>query len=418
MLERRLGDALNNSAQIPDLTRDLVGLRSNVQEWNKWVTKSVGDLQTDITEAKKKVLSDTTSEFEARSDVPGTEIAELQSRVGIVTEKIDGLTRLGREKIRVLEERIQPGSQGGVPGCFSEMQENLTQLDRRMKLVENWVARSVESRGEYEKGFFQIQQFMSDSQNAVKAEMGKLILRVLALEKEISECRPQSTSSASDRGPSLKPSSRSTATSPTSQIHVQPLPVPNSPTPLWSMPLANGPRVSGGPSPTGVGEKEKVGEGAPTLERVRPPPVVVGTPQGSQGSSGGGDQRKKLVRPARVVVGNHGRIAPELYDGTPMSSAYPTPMTGGGPPVARVNVIGQTSGGYMGVTNPIMSEALRNSRVPRFSGRAEDFEDFERQWNFHLRLMSEASNGVLPNSVVLMAVKNYLDDASATLLAG
>ena len=81
------------------------------------MTKSVGDLQTDITEATK-LLSDATSKFEARSDVRGTEIAELQSRVGIVTEKIDGLARLGREKIRVLEERIQPGSQGGGPGVL------------------------------------------------------------------------------------------------------------------------------------------------------------------------------------------------------------------------------------------------------------------------------------------------------------
>ena len=48
------------------------------------------------------MLSDATSKFEARSDAPRSEITELQSRVGIVTEKIDGLTRLGREKIRVL----------------------------------------------------------------------------------------------------------------------------------------------------------------------------------------------------------------------------------------------------------------------------------------------------------------------------
>jgi hypothetical protein len=75
-------------------------------------------------------------------------------------------------------------------------------------------------------------------------------------------------------------------------------------------------------------------------------------------------------------------------------------------------------GGIVGVANPLLSEALKNSRVKKFSGRAEDFEDFERQWNFHLKLMASASNGVLMDAVVLMTIKNFLDDASATLLAG
>ena len=72
----------------------------------------------------------------------------------------------------------------------------------------------------------------------------------------------------------------------------------------------------------------------------------------------------------------------------------------------------------MGVANPLVSEALRASRVRKFSGKAEDFEDFEREWQFHLKLMHGASQGELPDAVVLITLKNYLDDASAALLAG
>jgi hypothetical protein len=72
----------------------------------------------------------------------------------------------------------------------------------------------------------------------------------------------------------------------------------------------------------------------------------------------------------------------------------------------------------MGISHPLISEALRASRVRKFSGHAEDFEDFEREWNFHLKIMYGASQGALPDAVVLMNLKNFLDEASAALLQG
>ena len=80
-------------------------------------------------------------------------------------------------------------------------------------------------------------------------------------------------------------------------------------------------------------------------------------------------------------------------------------------------MIGQNTN-VVGVANPMLSEALRASKVRKFSGRAEDFEDFEREWNFHLKLMHQASSGMLPDTVVLMTLKGYLDEASAARLNG
>ena len=70
----------------------------------------------------------------------------------------------------------------------------------------------------------------------------------------------------------------------------------------------------------------------------------------------------------------------------------------------------------VGMTNPLVAEAVRSSRVKRFSGRAEDFEDFERSWEFYLRLMHGAVPGVMSDAVVLMTLRGYLDEASATAL--
>ena len=177
------------------------------------------------------------------------------------------------------------------------------------------------------------------------------------------------------------------------------------------------------------------------LEHLRPPPLRVpqAATQVSGGEAGGRDgataapqagvpfepcptaaSQRRLVRPDRVRVGGRGQMGGEYLTGTPMPGVFPTPTTG--PPTqlpgARVNVIGQNGGGFMGFTNPLISEALKNSRVKKFSGRAEDFEEFERQWNFHLKLMASASQGDLPDALVLMTIKNFIDDASATLLNG
>lgn len=72
----------------------------------------------------------------------------------------------------------------------------------------------------------------------------------------------------------------------------------------------------------------------------------------------------------------------------------------------------------MGTAHPLVAEALRASRVRKFSGQAEDFEEFEREWNFHLKIMHGAAPGMLPDPVVLMNLKNFLDEASAALLQG
>ena len=98
---------------------------------------------------------------------------------------------------------------------------------------------------------------------------------------------------------------------------------------------------------------------------------------------------------------------------TEFGQARVAPISGG-PPMG----MGIAPQPVMGVAHPMLSEALLHSRIKKFSGRAEDFEQFEKEWNFYLRLMYGASNGPLADSVVLMSLKGYLDEASAALLEG
>ena len=80
-------------------------------------------------------------------------------------------------------------------------------------------------------------------------------------------------------------------------------------------------------------------------------------------------------------------------------------MDGSEGPRARVNNI-QTGGGIMGMTNPIIQEALHGCEVQQFSGKAADFEDFAQQWEMYLRLMHLASPGCLPDFAVLQVLKS------------
>lgn len=122
------------------------------------------------------------------------------------------------------------------------------------------------------------------------------------------------------------------------------------------------------------------------------------------------------MRQERVPVGAAGRVSLDYFAGSHSSIASP-PSVAPGTHNARVCTIGQGAP-VVGFASPLLSEALRASRVRKFSGRAEDFEDFEREWTFHLKLMHGASQGTLPDAVVLMTLKNYLDEASAALLHG
>ena len=151
---------------------------------------------------------------------------------------------------------------------------------------------------------------------------------------------------------------------------------------------------------------------------IREVPKKANTPTPSESSSGtGGGARSRIVRQGRVPVGPKGRLPLDCLGASsePSSVSFASPNLN--LPQARVNAIGQMSN-VVGVTNLLLSEALRATRVRKFSGKAEDFEDFEREWNEHLKIMHEASQGTLPDTVVLMTLRNYLDDASAALLHG
>ena len=121
------------------------------------------------------------------------------------------------------------------------------------------------------------------------------------------------------------------------------------------------------------------------------------------------------MRQDKVPVGPMGQMTLNQFGS--YSSLASTPNLGPNVPQARVCVLGQGAP-VMGVAHPLLSEALRASRVKKFSGRAEDFEEFEREWQFHLKIMHGASPGTLPDAVVLMNLKNFLDVASSALLAG
>ena len=85
---------------------------------------------------------------------------------------------------------------------------------------------------------------------------------------------------------------------------------------------------------------------------------------------------------------------------------------------AHINVMGQQDmGNVMGSGHhPLMAEVLKSSKVQRFTGKCEDFEDFERRWTLYLKLLQEGSPRPIPHAHILMLLKGYLDKASAARL--
>ena len=123
--------------------------------------------------------------------------------------------------------------------------------------------------------------------------------------------------------------------------------------------------------------------------------------------------RCRIVRAQRVPVGTRGMV-PDLGFGgsgtsTPTSSSLQSLISLQNQ--ARINVIGQGQE-VMGVAHPLVKAALKSVKVNKFSGRSEDFEEWEMSWNQYLRLMY-GGQWVLPDQTVLMTLKGYLDEASA-----
>ena len=123
--------------------------------------------------------------------------------------------------------------------------------------------------------------------------------------------------------------------------------------------------------------------------------------------------------PDRVPVGGRGK-ANLNHLALSSQASVTTPSVCQDLPQARVNVVQQ---GVMpqGVKVPkkILADALKGTIVQKFSGRPEDFEDFERQWNLHLKMIYGASQGTeLADVVVLMTLRQYLDEASSAMLDG
>ena len=73
----------------------------------------------------------------------------------------------------------------------------------------------------------------------------------------------------------------------------------------------------------------------------------------------------------------------------------------------------------MSQESPTLSpkKALKSAKFRKFTGRAEDFEEWEGEWNQFLKLM-HGGQGVLPDATVLLTLKGYLDPASAADLQG
>ena len=123
----------------------------------------------------------------------------------------------------------------------------------------------------------------------------------------------------------------------------------------------------------------------------------------------------RLVMSQRVPVGGRGIVPDYGLGESPLSSPSFSSLArsaSSGASKARINVIGPGSD-VVGIAHPLMKAALKSAKVSRFSGKSEEYEEWENSWNQYLRLVHGGGETVLPDQTVLMTLKGYLDDASA-----
>ena len=70
----------------------------------------------------------------------------------------------------------------------------------------------------------------------------------------------------------------------------------------------------------------------------------------------------------------------------------------------------------VGMTHPMIAQAMRAAKIKKFSGKAEDFEQFRSDWELHLQILHSSVGGTLPDLPVLGTLLVYLDNASSTRL--
>lgn len=110
-----------------------------------------------------------------------------------------------------------------------------------------------------------------------------------------------------------------------------------------------------------------------------------------------------LVMPEKIPIGTYGQLPLDLGWASSSNSSLSSFNHG---TRTAINMVGQESN-VMGVAHPILGEALKASEVKRFSGRCEDFAEFERAWNHRLKLLYSGGRGPLSDALVLTTLKIF-----------
>ena len=121
-----------------------------------------------------------------------------------------------------------------------------------------------------------------------------------------------------------------------------------------------------------------------------------------------------LVPPQRIPIGRAGAQPNVDFASSQVSPSFhlPTPSTTGA--FARVNVVGQEGGS---APKALLAEILKKVAIKKFSGRAEDFDEFAKKWEEYLGYFSQSQGQVmLPSALCLSYLQQFLDPASSALL--
>lgn len=164
----------------------------------------------------------------------------------------------------------------------------------------------------------------------------------------------------------------------------------------------------------GAGSEERLGhnvhEATPPVRREQRVPSERGLQRPMRVSEG--ETRpvveRGLRRPMRVPVGEEmaETMNYALWDDTDVADTVSVAQTGA---TARINQIT--------VPMAISKDLLKAQSVPKFSGKPEDWDDFERAWNIFFQTLSAVNGGrPMGDGIALLTLKDRLDGASREML--
>jgi peptidoglycan hydrolase CwlO-like protein len=196
-MEEKIGEMIAGQIPNPVHAQEIHDVAQNLQKWQQWATKSVGDLEREVGALKIPVR-----DMQKKAEVAPPSLDPILAEMGQFRTRLDTFEQKaaehlketlknGESRMQNLENRVTEMSNQDNGAIHEENKKSFMQFDARLQLIENWIHTEVEKKKTLQAELLAMAQQNSELKSQVTIEVGKLQGRLQVLEKERSEIQGQ-----------------------------------------------------------------------------------------------------------------------------------------------------------------------------------------------------------------------------------